>query len=158
MANTRVSGTVQSGLARKPYSAGLGVLVMVSNGLAAFSGFLLTYNLLGYYAPGQAPYPIVSTLILVLGLAIAAVGQLFGSGRNEGIRTRGWVGVIDVLHIRLSYAAIAFLGFVLKFAIRGKHIPLHPVGLLAIGGGFLLASRAITKYVFNVDHRKRAKG
>ena len=95
---------------------------------------------------------------MILGLAIAAVGQLFGAGRNEGIRARGWVGVIDAVHIKLAYAAIVFMGCVLKYAVAGEHIPLYPVGLLTIVAGFLLASRALTKYVFNLDHRKRAKG
>ena len=158
MTNTRVSGTVQSGLARKPYSAGLGMLGIVSMGLSVFSGWLLAFDFLGFHAPGHAPNPTVSTLILVLGLTIAAVGQLFGAGRNEGISTRGWLGVIDVLHIRLTFAAIAFLGYMLKYAMSGKHIPMYPVGLLAIASGFLLLSRALTKNVFEIDHRKHAKG
>jgi hypothetical protein len=133
MTNIRVSGTVQPGLARKPYSAGLGILVIVSTMISVFSAWLLAFDFLGYHAPGHAPHPTVSTLILILGLAVAAVGQLFGAGRNEGIRARGWVGVIDAVHIRLAYAAIVFMGCVLKYAVAGKHIPLYPVGLLLIG-------------------------
>jgi hypothetical protein len=158
MTNIRVSGTVQPGLSSKPYPAGLGMLVIVSTMISVFSAWLLAFEFLGYHAPGHAPHPTVSILLLVLGLAIAAVGQQFGAGRNEGIRERGWVGVIDVVHIRLTFAAIVFMGWVLKYAMAGKHIPLYPVGLLTIVGGFLLASRALTKYVFNLDHRKRAKG
>jgi hypothetical protein len=158
MTNIRISGTVQPGLARKPYSAGLGMLALVSMMISVFSAWLLAFDFLGYHAPGHAPHPIVSSLILVLGLAIAAVGQLFGAGRNEGIRARGWVGVIDVVHIRFAFAAIVFMGCVLKYAMAGKHIPLYPVGLLTIVGGFLLASRALTKYVFKLDDRKRTKG
>ena len=157
MTNIRVSGTVQPGLARKPYSAGLGMLAIISVMISLFSAWLLAFEFLGYHAPGQAPDPTVSILLLILGLAIGAVGQLLGAGRNEGIRTRGWLGVIDVVHIRLTFAAIVFMVNVLKYALAGKHIPLYPVGLLTIVGGFLLASRALTKYVFNLDHRKRAK-
>jgi len=158
MTNIRVRGTVQPGLARKLYSAGLRILVIVSSMISVFSAWLLAFDFLGQHAPGYAPHPTVSTLILILGLAIAAVGQLFGAGRNEGIRARGWAGVIDAVHIMLAYAAIVIVGCVLKYAVAGKHIPLYPVGLLTIEAGFLLASRALTKYVFNLDHRKRAKG
>jgi hypothetical protein len=157
MTNIRVSGTVQPGLARKPYSAGLGMLAIISMMISVFSACLLAFDFLGYHAPGHVPHPTVSILILALGLAIAAVAQLLGAGRNEGIRARGWVGVIDVVHIRLVFAAIVFMVWVLKYALAGKHIPLYPVGLLTIVGGFLLASRALTKYVFKLDQRKRAK-
>ena len=158
MTNIRVGPTVQPGLSNKPYSAGLGMLVIVSTMISVFSAWLLAFDFLGYHAPGHAPHPTVSILILVLGLAIAAVGQIFGAGRNEGIRDRGWVGVIDAVHIRLAFAAIVFVGCVVKYAVAGKHIPLYPVGLLTIVSGFLLASRAFTKYVFNLDHRKHPKG
>jgi hypothetical protein len=158
MENTRISGTVKSGLARKPESAGLGILVIVSYWLSVISAGLLASDFLGYHAPGHAPHPIVPSLMLILGLAIAAVGQLIGAGRNEGIRARSWMGVIDVLHIRLTFAAIVFMGCVLRYAMAGKHISLYPVGLLTIVSGFLLASRALTKYVFKLDHRKRPEG
>lgn len=158
MTNIWVSGTVQPGLARKPYSASLGMIAIISMMISVFSAWLLAFDFLGHHAPDHAAHPTVSILILVLGLTIAAVGQLFGAGRNEGIRARGWVGVIDVVHIRLAFAAIVFMGCVLKYAVAGKHIPLYPVGLLTILGGFLLATRAITKYVLNLDRRKHAKG
>jgi hypothetical protein len=158
MENTRINGAVKSGLARKPDSAGLGILVIVSLWISVISAGLLASDFLGNHAPGHAPHPRVPSLMLILGLAIAAVGQLFGAGRNEGIRARGWVGVIDVLDVRLTFAAIVFMGCVLKYAIAGKHISLYPVGLLTIVSGFVLASRALTKYIFKLDHRKPAKG
>jgi hypothetical protein len=126
MANTRLNGTVQPGLSRKPYSARLGILGIVSNVISMMSAWLLAFDFLGYHAPGRPPHPIASGLILLLGLSIAAAGQLLGAGRNEGIGARGWVGVIDVVHIRLSFAALVFMGCVLKYAIAGKNSSLLP--------------------------------
>ncbi len=157
MTNIQVSGTVRRGLARKPYSAGLGMLLLVSMMISALSASLLASDFLGYHAPGRAPHPIVLSLMLALGLVIAAVGQILGAGRNMGIRTRGWLGVIDAVHVHLVLASIVFVGRVLKYAVTGKQIHLYPVGLLTIACGLLLASRPITKYVFNLDHRKRLK-
>jgi hypothetical protein len=157
MANTQLNGKVQPGLSRKPYSAGLGILVIVSDLISMTSAWLLAFDFLGYHAPGRPPHPIASGLILVLGLSIAAVGQLLGGGRHEGIGARGWVGVIDVVHIRLSFAALVFVGCVLKYAIAGKTAPFYPVGLLTIVSGIVLLSRSLTKYVFRLDRRKRTK-
>ena len=92
----------------------------------------------------------------MLGLSIAAVGQLFGAGRNEGIRVRGLLGVIDVLHIRLALAGIVFMGVVLKYALRGKEIHLYPVGYLTIIAGLFVSSRVFTKFYLRIDRRKRA--
>jgi hypothetical protein len=89
---------------------------------------------------------------------IAALGQLLGAGRNEGIRVRGWVGVIDVLHLRLVFAALTFLSIVVNFAMRGKQIQLYPVGIITMACGLLLVSRFITKYVFQIDRRRRVRG
>ena len=47
MTNIRVGGTVQPGLARKPYSAGLGILVIVSLMISVFSAWLLAFDFLG---------------------------------------------------------------------------------------------------------------
>lgn len=157
MSSTQASGAVQPGLAKKPYSAVLGIVAIASSVISATSAALLAFDYLGYHAPGQAPHPTVWILLLALGLCIAVVGQLFGAGRNEGIRARGWRGVITVLHIRLAYAAIVFLGCVLKYAMAGKTIPLYPVGILAIVSGVILASRALTKYVFDLDRRSRIR-
>src|ERR1700734_3233801 len=63
-----VSGTVQPGLSSKPYSAGLGMLVIVSTMISVFSAWLLAFEFLGYHAPGHAPHPTVSILLLLLGL------------------------------------------------------------------------------------------
>ncbi len=93
----------------------------------------------------------------MLGLFLATLAQLLGAGRNEGIRARGWVGVIDVLLIRLAYAGIAFIGTVGRYAMRGERINLYPVGVLTIVSAFFIGSRLITKYVFHVDRRRRAK-
>ena len=157
MANTRVSGTEQPGLAKRPYSAGLGILALISLLISVFSAWLLAFDFLGYHVPGRPPHPEISGLLLVLGLSIATVAQLLGAGRNEGIRARGWVGIIDVLLRRLAFAGIVFMGTVLKFATRGKKIDLYPVGVLTIVSGFFVASRLVTKYVFHMDHRRRAK-
>ncbi len=154
MSSTPASETVHPGLAKKPYSAALGIVVIVSMVLSVLSAALLAFDFLGYHAPGQAPHPIFWILVLALGLCVAIVGQLLGAGRNEGVRARGWLGVITVLHIRLAWAAIAFLGCVLKYAMAGKTIPHKPVGMLAILSGVILASRALTKYVFHFDHRR----
>lgn len=158
MQETRSNGAVRSGLAKKPYSARLGMLAIVSNLLSLFSGWMLAYEFLGYHARGRSPHPMVAIIILVLGLALAALGQSLGSGRNEGIRARGWVGVIDVVHIRLSFAALVFALMVLRFAMDGRHIPMHPVGLLVLASLFMLASRAFTKGVLKLDERRRPRG
>jgi hypothetical protein len=157
MANARVSGAVQPGLAKKPYSTGLGILDLISTVISVLSGWLLAFDFLGYHAPGRSPHPEISSLLLVLGLSLATVGQLFGAGRNEGIRARGWVGVIDVLLIRLAFAGIVFMGTVLKYAMHGQRIGLYPVGVLTIVSGFFVASRLLTKYVLRIDHRGRTK-
>jgi hypothetical protein len=122
MFNDRVDRAEQLGLVKKPYSAGLGITGLVSMGISGFSGFLLAYDFLGYHAPGRAPHPALSGLILVLELSLAAFGQVLGAGRNEGIRTRGWLGVIDVLLIRLALAGTIFIGSVVKYAMHGKQI------------------------------------
>ena len=80
-----------------------------------------------------------------------------GAGRNEGIRARGWMGVIDVLLIRLALAGIVFILTVLKYAMRGKEIELFPVGVLAIVSGLFVASRLIAKYVFHIDRGKHGE-
>jgi hypothetical protein len=157
MANARVSGAVHPGLAKKPYSTGLGILGLVSTVISVLSGWLLAFDFLAYHAPGRPPHPEISSLLLVLGLFLAVLGQLLGAGRNEGIRARGWLGVIDVLLIRLALAGIAFMGTVLKYAMRGKRIGLYPVGVLMIVSGFFVASRLLTKYVLHMDHRRRTK-
>lgn len=158
MAHSEVSGMKRLGLAKKPYSPTLGILVIVSTGISVLAGALLAFDFLRYHAPGHSPHPQISVLILALGLSIAAVGQLCGAGRNEGIRVRGWVGLTDVLHLRLVFAAMAFLFIVLKYVLRGNQIHLYPVGILTIACGLVLASRMITKYLFHIDQRRRARG
>ena len=155
MANALVSSAERPALPKKPYSAGLGILGLISTVISVFSGGLLAFDFLGYHAPGRPPHPEISCLLLGLGLSIAAVAQVLGGGRNEGIRARGWVGVIDVLLIRLALAGAVFMGLVLKFAMRGKQIHMYPLGVLTIISGFFLASRLITKYVFHIDRRRR---
>jgi len=158
MERARVSGAVQPGLARKPYSTGLGILGLISTGISVLSGWLLAFDFLGYHAPGRPPHPEISSLVLVFGLSLATVGQLAGAGRNEGIRARGWVGVIDVLLIRLAFAGIAFMGTVLKYAMGGKRIGLYPVGVLTVVSGFFLTLRLLTKYILHIDRQRRTKG
>jgi hypothetical protein len=155
VANARVSGAVRQGLAKKPYSTGLGILSLTSTGISVLSGWLLAFDFLGYHAPGRPPHPEISSLLLLLGLFLATLGQLLGAGRNEGIRARGWVGVIDVLLMRLAFAGFVFMVPVLILAMRGKRIGLYPVGVLTIVSGFFLASRLLTKYVFHMDDRRR---
>lgn len=156
MARSQISGAQKLGLAKKPYSPILGILVVVSTGISMFAAWLLAFDFLGYHAPGHLPHPKISLLLLMLGLSIATVGQLLGAGRNEGIRVRGWVGLINVLHIRLAFAGIAFMGAVLKYAMRGRQIHLYPMGFLTIIAGFFVALRMIAKYVFHIDRRRRA--
>lgn len=158
MANSQISGGERRGLAKKPYSAALGIVVIVSTGISVLAGGLLAYDFLGYHAPGHQPHPEISILLLALGMFIAAAGQLLGAGRNEGIRVRGWVGVIDVLHLRLVFSALTFLSIVVKFAMRGKQIHLYPVGIIAMACGLLLVSRFMAKYVFQIDRRRRVRG
>lgn len=155
--NARVSGAEQPGLEKKPYSTGLGILSVISTLIAVLSAWALAFDFLGYHAPGHPPHPEFSTLLLLFGLSLATVGQLLGAGRNEGIRARGWVGVIDVLLIRLALAGIVFMLTVLKYAMRGKEIELFPVGVLAIVSGFFVASRLIAKYVFHIDRWRHSK-
>lgn len=158
MANSQVSDIKRLALAKKPYSPTLGILVIVSTGISALAGGLLAFDFLGYHAPGRQPHPRIFILLLAFGLSIAAVGQLLGAGRNEGIRVRGWVGVIDVLHMRLVFAGMAFMAVVLRYAMQGRQIHLYPVGILTIVSGLLFASRVITKYVFHIDERRHARG
>lgn len=157
MNNTAVRGSGRPGLAKKPYSAGLGLVALISLVIPVLSARLLAFDLLGYHVPDRPPHPEIWGLVLVLGLSLAIVGQLLGAGRNEGIRSRGWVGVMDVLFMRLAFAGLAFMGSVLQYAIRGKQIPLYPVGLLTILSGFFFVSRVIAKYIFHVDRRRRGK-
>ena len=156
MANTQVTEMQRLGLAKKPYSAGLGILRLSSQVIVMLGGALLAYDFVGYHAPGHLPHPKISVLLLALGLSIAAVGQVLGAGRNEGIRVRGWVGVIDVLHLRIAFAGLAFLYVVVHYAWQGKQIHLYTVGILTIISGFLVVSRVIAKFVFHIDRRRRA--
>jgi hypothetical protein len=151
------SNTVgRRGLTKKPYSAALGVIVLIGIVLPVFSAGLLAFDFLGYHAPGHAPHPKLSGLLLLLGLVIASIGQQLSAGRNEGIGARGWQGIMEVLHIRLAYAGLVFMGLVLKYAVAGKTIHMNPVGVLTMISGFFLASRLLTKYVFHDGHRRRA--
>ncbi len=158
MAGSQVNGAQKLGLAKKPYSPILGILVVLSTVISVFAAWLLAFEFLGYHAPGYLPHPKMAVLLLIVGLSIATVGQLFGAGRNEGIRVRGWVGVLDVLHVRLAFAGVVYMGVVLKYALRGSQIHLYPVGLLTIVAGFFVASRAFTKFYLQIDRRNRAKG
>lgn len=155
MSSASVKGAEQSGLAKKPYSARLGIISLVSTVICVFSGGLLAFDFLGYHAPGHSPHPEISSLVLVIGLCLATAGQLLGAGRNEGIRVRGWVGIIDVLLIRLAFFGIVFMGCVFKYAIRGKAIPLYPLGVLTVVCGFFVACRLFAKYVLHIDHQRR---
>jgi len=157
MSNPWANGAVQPGLAKKPYSTGLGILSFISTLISVFSAWLLAFDFLGYHAPDRPPHPEMSSLLLVLWLFLAVMGQLLGAGRNEGIRARGWVGVIDILLIRLAFAGIVFMGTALKYAMRGNKIGLYPVGVLTIVSGFFVASRLLTKYALRIDRLRRAK-
>jgi hypothetical protein len=152
-----VSTAERPGLATKPYSAGLGILSIISTLISMLSAWALAFDFLGYHAPNRPPHPEISILILLFGLSLATVGQLLGAGRNEGIRTRGWLGVIDVLLIRLALAGLVFMGTVLRYAMHGEEIRLFPVGVLTIVSGLFVASRLIAKYVFHIDRSRRAK-
>ncbi|HWH55975.1 MAG TPA: hypothetical protein VN682_00010 [Terriglobales bacterium] len=156
MARTQITAD-QHGLVNKPYSARLGMTVIASMGFSAISGWLLAFDFLGYHAPGCPPHRQISALLLVLGLFLAVIGQLLGARRNEGIRARGWMGIIDVLLIRLAFAAMVFIGSVLKFALAGKQIHFYPVGVLTIVSGFLLASRLAVKFIFHIDRQRRMR-
>lgn len=155
MGNTKAGGAEGPGLAKKGYSARLGLAATISLVISVLSAPFLAIDFLGYHAPGRAPHPEISGLILVLGLSIAAAGQLLGAGRNEGIRSQGWVGVIDVLSIRLAFAGFAFMTSVLQYAMRGAQIQLYPVGLLTVVSALLVLSRVVAKYVLHLDRRRR---
>ena len=152
-----VSAAERPGLENKPYSAGLGILSILSSLISTFSAWALAFDFLGYHAPNSPPHPEFFSLLLLFGLSLAILGQLLGAGRNEGIKARGWVGVIDVLLIRLALAGIVFMGTVLGYAMHGKEIALFPVGVLTIVSGFFVASRLIAKYVFHIDRWRHAK-
>jgi hypothetical protein len=121
------------------------------------SAWSLAYDFVGYHVPDRPPHPEISALALVFGLSLAVVGQLLGSGRNEGIKSRGWAGVLDVLLIRLAFAGLSFMVTVLQFTMRGEQIQLYPVGLLTIVSGFFLLSRIIAKRIFHLDQRRHPK-
>lgn len=151
MGNIRLGDAEHQGLAKKPYSAGLGLIALSSRVISMLSAWSLAYDFLGYHVPDRPPHPEISVLALVLGLSIAAVGQRLGSGRNEGIKSREWVGIIDVLLIRLAFAGLVFVASVLQYAMRGRPIHLYPVGLLTIVSGFFLVARLIAKRIFHID-------
>ena len=157
MTHAQVRMAEQSASRKKPYSAGLGLLGIISTVLSVLPAGLLAFDLLGYHARGHSSHPGILGLILLLGLSLAMLGQALGGGRNEGIRIRGWIGVIDVLSIRLGFAGIVFIGCVVKYALQGKHIPLYPVGVLTIASALFLAARLIAKFVFHMDGRRGAK-
>jgi hypothetical protein len=149
------AGTIERrGLRKQPYSVGLGILVLTSTLLSVLASSLLAFDFLGYHAPGLSPHPRILGGVLLLGLSLAMVGQALGSGRNEGIRTQGWLGFVGVLLMRLCYAGLAFMGCVAKYALRGKHIPLYPVGVLTIVSGLFVSARFIAKFVLQLDRRR----
>jgi hypothetical protein len=86
--------------------------------------------------PG-APNLFVMYALLPLGLLLAAEGQHRIAGT--------WESVPEVLHIRLAWAALVYLGWVLKYAVVGRPIHLYPAGILALISGVCLASRLLMR-------------
>ena len=115
--------------------------------LPVLSGAFLAIAYIGY---PNAPRPVVPYILLPLGLLSAVAGQRLSADRWEG-------GVIQVLHLRLSYAAIVYLAWTAKYALAGRPIQRYPAGLLAVISGILLVSRLLIKYRanFSVVVRKR---
>ena len=91
MANARVIGAEQPGLAKKPYSTELGILGIISMVISVLSGWLLAFDFLGYHAPGRPPHPEISSLLLVLGLSLVTVGQ-YGRRQERGNQGAGMGG------------------------------------------------------------------
>lgn len=103
--------------------------------LPILSGAFLAIDYIGY--PNE-PTPIAPYVLLPVGLLLAAGGQRLIAGR--------WEGVTEVLHIRLAYAGLVFVGWAAKYAMAGRSIHRYPAGLLAIIAGILLISRLLAKY------------
>lgn len=105
---------------------------------------------IGYIGFPNSPPPVVPYILLPLGLISAVVGQRLSPDRWEG-------GAVKVLHIRLAYAALVYLGWAVKYTLAGRPIQRYPAGLFAVISGILLVSRLLIKFRanFSLAVRKR---
>ena len=53
---------------------------------------------------------------------------------------------MEVLHIRLAYAALVYLGWAVKYTLAGRPIQRYPAGLFAVMSGVVLVSRLLMKF------------
>ena len=107
-------------MTRRNYNL-MGLLIVVGIVLPTLAAILFALDCLEHVVWNRPPHPIIFILLLAFGLALAAMGQMLSKGRNEGIRTNGWKGVLEVIHIRLAYAGLAFLSVASKYAVTGRH-------------------------------------
>jgi hypothetical protein len=136
-----VSGTIVLAaeaprLRQKTSSKLLYVLVPGGIVLPIIAGGALAIHYVGF--PG-APNLFVMYALLPLGLLLAADGQRRIAGT--------WEGLPEVLHIRLAWAALVYLGWVLKYAAIGRPIHLYPAGIVALISGVCLASRLLMRFM-----------
>ena len=80
--------------------------------LPVISGFLFAIVYIGFFPHARTPV-VVPCILLPLGLLSAAAGQRLSPRRWEG-------GVMEVLHIRLAYAALVYLGWAVKYTLAGR--------------------------------------
>jgi hypothetical protein len=103
--------------------------------LPVVSGASLAIHYIGF--PNN-PAPVVPYILLPLGLLSAVVGQRLCADRCEG-------GVMELLHERFTYASLAYLGWAVKYTLRGRPIERSPAGLFTVLSGILLVSRLLVK-------------
>ena len=113
--------------------------------LPVVSGAWLAIHHIGF--PNN-PAPVVPYILLPLGLLSAVAGQRICADKG---------GVMELLHERFSYAALAYLGWAVKYTLRGRPIQRSPAGLFAVLSGILLVSRLLVKFrvYFSAAVRKR---
>lgn len=104
--------------------------------LPVISGGWLAIAYIGF---PHNPSPVVPYILLPLGLLSAAAGQRFAPDKWEG-------GVMEVLHLRLTYAGLAYLGYAGKYTLHGRTIQRYPAGFFAVMSGILLVSRLLIKF------------
>ena len=104
--------------------------------LPVVSGAWLAIHHIGF--PNN-PAPVVPYILLPLGLLSAVAGQRLRADRWEG-------GVMELLHEQFSYVALAYVGWAVKYTLRGRPIQRSPAGLFAVLSGILLVSRLLVKF------------
>src|SRR6185437_12283627 len=108
--------------------------------LPVISGYVLAIDYIGFpNAPHRVATWVSLCILLPLGLLAAAAGQRLVPGRWEG-------SIIEVLHIRLTYAALAYLSVAVKYIAGGHPLRYHPASLGVLISIILLVSRLLLKF------------